>query len=676
MTPRAIILGAVGAILIASLGYLNDTVAGLNFLVGNHMPILVFGGLIVFSLMLNPLLRRVWPGAALRQGEMAVVTALALMACAIPGSGLMRKFSQTIAVPAHFYRQTPSWTSTKVLDYAPPGLLLRDPTDTSAITTFITGAGSSRLLDPAAVPWSHWARPLSLWVPILLLIAVAVTCLSLIVHEQWSRRENLRYPIASVASAVITGQVPGCSTPLRSDRLFWLGLVIVFGIRVINGLNVWFPGRGVSIPMDFDFTPLAELWPAIKNLPLWPSPFAVSIHPTVIAFAFFLASDVALTLGVTQLGYAVLLCVLAQQGIAVGGNETLTGTSIVSWQMFGSGLGMGLIILYLGRNYYGGLLWRCFTRPGGDYTVWALRVLLLAGLGLAGILMWVGLDWPLAFLTVALVLLAFTVTARISAESGLFHIEANWNALGVLAGLFGLSALGPKAMVAVGLIAAMLTSDYRECLMPFITNSLKICDTSLVRPARVGWGGMGVYALALAVAVPVVLMANYSKGVPQQTDAWGFKNVPSIPFDFASSAVTTLQNSDQLELSKGLSGLERLTHAAPQSRFLWAAGLGLLGVLVLSKLRLQWMWWPLHPLLFVTWGTYPVAHFSTSFLLGWVVKSAVRRLGTASLYTRLKPLMIGFIAGDLIGGLLFMGIGATYYLVKGIAPPRYWIFLP
>ncbi|MCY2930878.1 MAG: hypothetical protein NTV86_15585 [Planctomycetota bacterium] len=686
MTLRAFILGTLGAILIAGLGYLNDTVARLNFLVGNHLPILVFGGLIVFSLMINPLLSRTHPKAALSPAEMAIITALALVACAIPGSGLMRKFSQTIALPSYYHRQEPGWARSKVLDYAPQQLILRDPADETAITEFVTGhrekksdsasaeAGPPRLLNPAAVPWSHWMGPLSWWLPIILLTGVAVTCLSLIVHEQWSKRENLRYPIASVASAIITGQVPGCAKPLRADRLFWIGLVIVFAVRVINGIDIWYPGYFIKIPLDFDFSPLLKMWPSSQGIQFRESPFILRIFPTVIAFAFFLASDVALTLGLTQYGMVALMTVLTVQGVDLGG-DVFSGTSLISWQMFGSGLGMGLIILYLGRNYYGNLLARCFTHLGGDYAVWALRVLFVSGVALAGILMWLGLDWPMAFLTVALVLLAFTVTARISAESGLFHIEANWNALGVLAGLFGLSAMGPKAMVAVGLIAVMLTSDYRECLMPFLTNALKICDTSLVRPAKAGWTGMGVYAIALAVAVPVVLMANYSRGVPQ-SDGWGFRNVPKLPFDFTLDKTTTLQNADQLEFSKNLSSVERLTHMSPQPRFLWAAGLGLLGVLVFSKLRLQWNWWPLHPIFFLVWGTWPITQFNTCFLMGWLIKSAVRRFGTAGLYTRLKPLMIGLIAGDLLGGLLFMCIGAAYYLVKGISPPSYWIFLP
>lgn len=63
MTLRAIIIGVLGAVLVAGLGYVNDEVLTLNRLVGNHLPVSVFGGLIVFVLTINPLLwfvRRKW----------------------------------------------------------------------------------------------------------------------------------------------------------------------------------------------------------------------------------------------------------------------------------------------------------------------------------------------------------------------------------------------------------------------------------------------------------------------------------------------------------------------------------------------------------------------------------------------------------------------------------------
>ena len=109
MTRRAVIIGFTCRTLIAGFGYLNDWVFRLNHIAGNHFPISVFGGLVLFSLGLNPLLRRVFPRAALKRSELAVVMALTLVGCTIPGSGLMREFTQILALPAHFERTTPGW---------------------------------------------------------------------------------------------------------------------------------------------------------------------------------------------------------------------------------------------------------------------------------------------------------------------------------------------------------------------------------------------------------------------------------------------------------------------------------------------------------------------------------------------------------------------------------------
>ena len=76
MTRRAVMIGFACGVLIAGLGYLNDWVFRLNHIAGNHFPISVFGGLVVFSLGVNPLLRRVLPRAALGRHELAVVIAL------------------------------------------------------------------------------------------------------------------------------------------------------------------------------------------------------------------------------------------------------------------------------------------------------------------------------------------------------------------------------------------------------------------------------------------------------------------------------------------------------------------------------------------------------------------------------------------------------------------------
>ncbi len=56
MTKRSILIGLVCAVLLCVVTYFNDIVMRGTFLVGNFLPVSVFGSLILFLLMVNPLL--------------------------------------------------------------------------------------------------------------------------------------------------------------------------------------------------------------------------------------------------------------------------------------------------------------------------------------------------------------------------------------------------------------------------------------------------------------------------------------------------------------------------------------------------------------------------------------------------------------------------------------------
>jgi hypothetical protein len=681
VTRRAIITGFTCGVLIAGFGYLNDWVFRLNHIAGNHFPISVFGGLAVFSLAVNPLLRRLFPKAALGGKELAVVVALTLVGCTIPGSGLMREFTQVMALPAHFERTTPGWQREKALSYAPEALLVNGGRYDEDITgAYVAGEyGSKHLLNFRAVPWEAWLRPLAVWVPLLMLTAAATVCLSLIVHPEWSRRELLPYPVVAFGRAIIAGRAPGDTRPLVRTKAFWTGFGLVFGIHVVDGLYGFFPEVLIYVPRWFDFTPLVRLWPEVTRGAGWWLLFAPRLYPTVVAFAFFLSSEVSLSLGLSQVGAVVISAVLLGYGIDLQAYQP--GTGVASWQMFGSAAGMAAVILYVGRHHYLRVGRFAFFPPTGPratqapepYAVWACRGLLLTSAGLTGMLIWLGLDWPLAVLLVVLLLLLAMVTARISAETGLPHIECNWSALGVMLGLFGTAALGPKAIVLVGLVCAMLMVDVRETLMPYVTNGLKLCDDEKVTAAGVAWRGALVFAAGLCLAVPVVLAANYTHGAPL-VDGWGSWCVPRFAFDKVAEASLRLEAMGQLAASQALAPWQRLTAMEPQTAFLWAAGLGAGAVLLCSFLRLRFERWPLHPVMFLAWGTWPLMCFSPSFLLGWAAKKLVTRFGGHGLHVRAMPFLIGVIAGDILGGLLFMAVGAVYYAISHQPAPGYYAF--
>ena len=84
--------------------------------------------------------------------------------------------------------------------------------------------------------------------------------------------------------------------------------------------------------------------------------------------------------------------------------------------------------------------------------------------------------------------------------------------------------------------------------------------------------------------------------------------------------------------------------------------------------RLRFAWWPLHPVVFVFLGGYQATLMGVSFLIGWLIKIVVSRYGGARLYQRLKPLMIGIIAAEMVGALIPMLVGTVYYVIVGHQP--------
>ena len=679
MTIRALILGLLGAAFIAGVGYLNDSLLELTKLVGNHLPVSVFGILILMVIVLNPLLGLVRGSWRFRPGELAVIVALMLVACSIATGGLMRTFVPGLALPAQENTKRPAWQRAGVLDYTPGVMLANDGQyDRDKVHAPLMAGGapdSSREIGLGDVPWPQWREALWTWIPLVFLVGVAVICLSLIVHSQWSLRERLRYPIVEFAKS-LTDAEPGGGAKILRSKLFWIGLGIVLAIHVINGLTAW-KVMQLEIPLFIDLSVVRAKWPLLGQAPGAWGMFVPRLLPAVAAFSFFLASDVALTLGLSHILYAAVALVLIGQGVEIKGSETAGNPT--SWQYFGSCLGIALMAVYTGRRYYWGVLKQALTlrrQPGVEsHAAWAARIGLVATIVIVGILVVrLGLNWPFAVLLVGLLLMLFLVMARINVESGLIFIQLNWEPLAVFAGLFGAAALGPRAFMVLAMLSLILAHDPRECLMPFMLNGLKLSADTGVKPARVSGFAVVALAVALAVAVPVVLWASYNFGV-SQTDQFAFKSFPTVPFVAGEKVVRDLKDplpgALNLKQSESLGTWGRIAAIRPDGRFIAYAGLGLALVLALSVVRLRYTWWPLHPILFVVWGTYPLVFLYPSFLAGWLIKGIVTKLGGGKTYNQVKPLMIGVIAGDLLGGAVFMIAGAAYYGVYNEMPPGY-----
>ncbi|MBM4038747.1 MAG: hypothetical protein FJ290_09550 [Planctomycetes bacterium] len=679
MRPVAIIIGLLSAAAVCSFAFFNDFIMRQTFLVGNYMPISVYGGLLLFLLFVNPLLLRASKRLALTGRELAVIIALTLAACYVPGRGLMHYFGTFLMLPHKYERTTPGWKEAGVMELVPRQMLADISRDEStALNGFVQGMGSGgQSVSFWDVPWSAWARTLAFWLPLLGAFSVAMIALALVVHRQWSSHEQMPYPIVSFANALLPkeGEARGW---VFQNRLFWIGCTAILAIHLNNYAVVWWPRYLIRVERTFDFQSLIEYIPAFQRVrgEYMYNLMNPTLYFAVIAFAFFLSTDVSFSLGIAGYVYAWVAGTLAGYGVTLGGGGFLS-LKVETFLFGGAYFGMFLVLVYTGRHYYLNVFRRGLGLRSAEEvekeSVWAARVFLACSALFALQLWLVGLDWYLALLYTAGAVIIFTVVSRLVAETGAFYLHAYHFPCVILWGLLGSKALGPKAMLIMFMVTSLLLIDPREAVMPFTVQAFKLVDSNRVKLGRVAVWSVVAILVAFAVAVPVTLYCHYNEGVGKTTDDWT-KNVPKMAFDATVSAMEKLKAQGNLEEAGQHSGWAWFQSLAPNRDCVLAFAIALGLTLGFAAARLRFPRWPFHPIMFLVLATWQSRCFAFSFLIGCLIKVAVTKYGGASAYQRLKPLMIGVIAGDMLGGLLPMIIGAVSYLVWGEPPKRFMVF--
>lgn len=673
MTIRAVTIGLLAGVAIAALAYLNDFILKLYWLVSHQLPVSVYGLVILLVLVGNPVLSLMDHRWGFRRSELAVMVSLALVGGALAGAGLFRNFPNMVITPLQFrsevpYRNVLSSVPASMLPDAPEGEAHNRAIGTLVGGMGAAGGGSVSMTD---LPLGAWVRPLRFWWPLLGMLLLAMVCLALVLHPQWSQHELLRYPIAQFASTLIDTDGRRWPPVFRRPS-FWIAVAAVVFVHVVNGWATWHPGM-VKVPMGLNFGGLNERWPWLgKSVGGWIL-MSPTLYVSAAAFVLFMRSDVGLSLGIS----AGLMSLVSAAAIGMGWTEwgTREGGGYLAWMSFGSYLGFALMIVYIGRHYYARLLRRAVlpTHPDRrglpEYSVWALRVMLVCLAGAVALLAWAGCPWTMALLFVGLLTTLMLVVGRVSAEAGLMHVGIIWAPIAVVIGLVGSGAAGASALLVAGMVGAILAQDPRTTMLSFSLNSLKLCQQSDAPVGRTGrW-----MAVALLLALPLGTLAvlwtqyNYGRGI----DEWSTAVLPRTVFGVVDNEVASLRYSDKLEASMSHSALDRLWNADPPRTFLWAAGIGAALVLLTGAARLRWQWWPIHPVLFVVWGTWAIQKLAPSLLLGWLVRTAVVRLGGPRKLQDAQVIAVGAIAGDLLGTLIFIIAGMVHYARTGTVPPMY-----
>jgi hypothetical protein len=680
MTWRGIVLGLGLVVAICAFSYFHDFVIHPQGqggrLVPHLMPPVIYGGLILIVLGLNPLLALFQQAIGLVRvfrplsaAEIAMAIGLALLGCGIPSWGLVQCLPPVAARPHHDARQSPSYREAGVVDMAPDDALVDANYSDEVISGYMHGLGQGREhIALSRVPWAAWRRTLWYWLPPILAIIAATLALGVVLHRQWAHHEQLPYPIQRFARSLMPEDGRHVSAVFQS-RMFWNAALIVGAIHINNYLCTWWPDTLIRVNLQLDISPLGRAIPFLARA-------RRLMHPrvlfAVVGIAYFLPSTTSFSVSLSAVLFSAVMAVLNSRGITLAGGEHLSGRSLNTFLFSGGYFGILLMLLYTGRHFYWNVLKRSVLLPGSHDadpgTVWAARVFLACTVGFVGLMAARGVDWQLALLFAALALMTWTVVSRIIAETGAFFIGTYFVPVGILIGFLGARALGPEAVMALGLAGGMLMLAPAWAPMPFATQAYKLMDLSNV---RVPWGGAWMLVallLGVAVALPLTLYFQYDRGLPQ-TD-WPTYGAIYPPRD-AFQTHQRLAGQGLLDEARARSGWERFTLDAlsPSGPHVFVFVLTASLAVVFGLCHLRFTWWPFHPVIFVFFGSGHGQMLALSLLIGLAVKLTVNKYGGARLYHRLKPLMVGLIAGEVVAQFIPMVVGAVYFAVTG-KPPK------
>ena len=673
MSWRAIIIGFVGAAIVCGFGFFNDFVLKQSLMVGSYFPMSVYGGLILFVLAVNPMLKMLNPKWMLTGPELAVVICLALAACCIPGRGLMHHFNGNLIFPQHYQKTKPDWKKAKVVETIPKAMLV-DVSDREdeVLGSFIQGMSSGNdRVKFSEIPVSAWLGPMKFWLPLLLSMVLALLGLSLVVHRQWSGHEQLPYPIVTFAKEILPGQGKALGDVFQS-KLFWGGAIAVLLIHLNNYYFEWHRDDWIEFTRQFNFLSVRSLW-LFKTIYKGGGfmLFVPILFFTVIGFSYFLSSEVSFSMAIAPWFYCLFSGYMIARGTTISGG--FYDLSIERFLYAGAFFGLFSMLLYTGRYYYWGVLKSCLGFSAKEKiegsAIFGMRAFIIGALLFVVQLCLVGLEWYFAIAYTALFIIIALVLSRLVAETGAFFVHSFFFPTIIILGFIGERSVAPASVLIMFFITATLMADPREIFMPFIVHGLKLVDSEKVKIGKPAASSFLVVLLALAIAIPVTLWWQYDQGANQVGDEWSL-NVINQPLDSWARMQSKYEAQGGVGNMQTQSAGEWLReHFEQNSPYMIAFFSTLFLVVLFMFLRIRLVWWPLHPVLFLVMGTYHAKMLAFSFALGWLIKVLVTRFGGARTYQKFKPLMIGLIAGEMLAGVLFMLFGFYYYFMHGTPPP-------
>ena len=180
-----------------------------------------------------------------------------------------------------------------------------------------------------------------------------------VVYRQWSLNEQLAYPIAEFAHALLQHDRRRTFPDICYRRSFWIGCGGVVLFHLVNGWHAY-DDRMIEIPLNWS---LGRIW---RQLPFFHHAAGYSwqlyngrIYIAVLGLAYFLSQEISFSMGVSLILLTLVTSLSYWAGYPVGRDDH-------TYMIFGSFLAAAGVIVYSGRRYFGAVLRRALNRSTGS----------------------------------------------------------------------------------------------------------------------------------------------------------------------------------------------------------------------------------------------------------------------------------------------------------------------
>lgn len=629
ISARTLVL-AVVCLGLALFWMLQAEIVSQGVQLGESVPVVPAIGILLALTVISLVLRRFSRRLGIRPGQILAVYIFLCVGATMNSVGVTRMlFPEATALQ---YFATPENNFQQLQQYIPTWLAPQDP---RVIQDMYEGADNER------VPWQPWLLPLGIWTVFLTGLFVAMLGITALFRRQWSDKERLTFPIVQLVLDIADQDGKRVLGGFFSNPLMWIGFGLAAAYNVSNILNAWNPavpcmGRAYDIGRLFTERPLSAI-----------RPLSIAWRPENIGLGYLVPTEITLSVWVFYLAMRV------SNVLATAGGYEIAGFPFEREQSSGAYLALGFFLIWVARDHLKAAFMTAFGRrdngverldDSGELMSYRGAFLAVFG-GLAVMIfiavqagMWVGT----ALIYFGLVLLFAIVYARARAEAGaamvwLFPFYLHKQMMIHVAGSAPFVRGNDWGNLTMLSTFMFVSRGYFQSLMAYQIESTKIAQESGLKLRTMAYWLVIACVVGLAGSYVTHLHAYYTHGANILEGG-------------------TTEGGYRVALAKGefteLSGFMK-AHRAPDMPRTWGALVGAALTVAMILLRTYSLRFPLHPLGFAMVTSYGDPLWGP-FLIVWLAKTLILRVGGMRAYRRGVPFFLGIVLGHFfVAGLIW-----------------------